>query len=253
MEAVLYVAHGTRVKQGIDEAIQFIAQVKKSVHTTIQEISFLELAQPDIVDGVRRCVQQGATHIAVVPILLLTANHAKLDIPEELAKAQQLFPRVTFTLGQPLGIHPKLLDSLEERLFAQPVETDAHIFLIGRGSSDPTPKKDLSNIARRLSLRTQRHVDVCFLYGVGPTFEDTLQHIQQQHITAPIYIIPYLLFSGLLQQHIEKTIHTLQFTTANITLCAPLGYDQNVQAVVAQRTLETLQHIQPIKERVAHG
>ncbi|OCS87794.1 sirohydrochlorin chelatase [Caryophanon tenue] len=253
MEAVLYVAHGTRVQQGVDEAIQFIEFVKQNVRTNIQEICFLELAQPDIVDGVRRCVEQGATTIAVVPILLLTANHAKIDIPEDLAKAQQLFPHVQFTLGKPFGMHDKLLDSLHDRLFAHSVEEDAHIYLIGRGSSDPTPKQDLTIIAQHFSARIQRPVDVCFLYGVGPTFEDTLQHIQQSNDRTPIYIIPYLLFSGLLQQHIEKTIASLQFTTAPVTLCAPLGYDKNVQAVLAERAEQTLQQIRTIKERVAHG
>ncbi|MBS7344217.1 MAG: sirohydrochlorin chelatase [Caryophanon sp.] len=253
MEAVLYVAHGTRVQQGIDEAIQFIEAVKQVVPTAIQEICFLELAQPSIIEGVRRCVSQGATHIAVVPILLLTANHAKEDIPQELAQAHALFPHVTFTIGQPFGIHDKLLDSLEARLSPFSIEPNAHVYLIGRGSSDPTPKRDLSEIAQRLHDRIQRPVDVCFLYGVGPTFEETLQHIQQQNDATPIYILPYLLFSGLLQHHIEKTIHSLQFETANVTLCAPLGYDENVQHVLAQRTHETLQQIQHIKERALHG
>ncbi|OCS92441.1 sirohydrochlorin chelatase [Caryophanon latum] len=250
MEAVLYVAHGTRVQKGIDEAVRFIEAVKQTVAAPIQEICFLELAAPSIVEGVERCVTQGATHIAVVPILLLTANHAKEDIPEELHKAQQLFPTVRFTVGAPFGIHEKLIDSLVDRLAPHAVEQHARIYLIGRGSSDPTPKQDLSRIASLLSERIQRPVDVCFLYGVGPTFEETLQHIQQQNDATPIYIIPYLLFSGLLQHHIEKTIHALQFETANVTLCAPLGYDENVQHVLAQRTDETLQQI---KEQIAYG
>ena len=250
MEAVLYVAHGTRVQKGIDEAVRFIEAVKQTVAAPIQEICFLELAAPSIVEGVKRCVTQGATHIAVVPILLLTANHAKEDIPEELEKAQQLFPTVRFTIGAPFGIHEKLIDSLTDRLAPHAVEQHARIYLIGRGSSDPTPKQDLARIASLLSERIHRPVDVCFLYGVGPTFEETLQHIQQQNDATPIYIIPYLLFSGLLQHHIEKTIHALQFETANVTLCAPLGYDENVQHVLAQRTDETLQQI---KEQIAYG
>lgn len=253
MEAVLYVAHGTRVQKGIDEAIQFIDTVKQLVPTAIQEICFLELAEPSIIEGVRRCVTQGATHIAVVPILLLTANHAKEDIPAELAHAQQLFPTVSFTVGQPFGIHERLLDSLQQRLAHYKLEPHARIYLIGRGSSDPAPKRDLTEIAALLETRISRQVDVCFLYGVGPTFEETLAAIQQRNDNTPIYIIPYLLFSGLLQHHIEKTIHSLQFDTANVTLCAPLGYDENVQHVLAQRTYETLQQIQQTKERASHG
>lgn len=40
MRAILYVGHGTRLKKGADEAIQFLETTKSYVETEIQETAF---------------------------------------------------------------------------------------------------------------------------------------------------------------------------------------------------------------------
>ena len=40
MQAILYIGHGTRVKQGVEEAIQFIEETKREINASIQEIAF---------------------------------------------------------------------------------------------------------------------------------------------------------------------------------------------------------------------
>ena len=47
------------------------------IDVPIQEICFLELAAPSMDEGITKCVERGATKIAVVPILLLTAAPCK--------------------------------------------------------------------------------------------------------------------------------------------------------------------------------
>ena len=66
--------------------------------------------------GFERCVKKGATKIIAIPILLLTAAHAKIDIPNELTNLQLRFPDVEVKLGQPIGVHEKMIDLLLERL-----------------------------------------------------------------------------------------------------------------------------------------
>lgn len=88
MQAILYIAHGSRVKEGVEQAVNFLQGVQQEVTVPIQEICFLELATPTIAEGIASCIRKGATAIAVMPILLLAAQHAKHDIPKEMAKAQ---------------------------------------------------------------------------------------------------------------------------------------------------------------------
>ncbi len=61
MKAVLYICHGSRLKTAKEEAIQFITSCMSRIEATIQEVCFLELANPSIEDGFRTCVKRG-TH-----------------------------------------------------------------------------------------------------------------------------------------------------------------------------------------------
>ena len=88
----------------------------------------LELATPTIAEGIASCIQKGATAIAVMPILLLAAQHAKQDIPKEMAKAQKQYPYVKFTYGEPLGIHERLIDTLQARIIENSNLTAMQVF-----------------------------------------------------------------------------------------------------------------------------
>ena len=238
MQAILYIAHGTRVKAGVEQAVSFLQRVQQEVDTPIQEICFLELAQPTIAQGIENCVQRGATAIAIIPILLLTAKHAKEDIPEEVEQTKVLFPHIRFTYGEPLGVHELLIDTLQARIEMTQVPNEhARVLLIGRGSSDPAVKQDLATIATRLRDKySYTAVDTCFLYGKGPTFEEWLQ--QKWHRESRVFIVPYLLFTGLLRQGITKRL--VGSEKSNIVLCESLGYDDNVKQVLLERIHEAL-------------
>lgn len=242
MQAILYVGHGTRLKKGVDEAIRFLEETKSQINIEIQEIAFLELVEPDIVAGVAKCVARGATAVAIVPILLLTAQHATEDIPQEVAKAKIQFPAVRFTIGQPLGIHEALIDTVFERVVEQqiPIDAQAELVVIGRGSSDPAVVRDMSIISERLQRKFHfQNVRACFLYGNGPSFESALTELKQSEIRQ-VFIVPYLLFSGLLSVGIEKQVKALDLEAKNIILCNSLGYNEKVRSVLIERVQEVL-------------
>ncbi|MFJ7981275.1 sirohydrochlorin chelatase [Lysinibacillus xylanilyticus] len=232
MQAILYIAHGSRVKAGVEQAVNFLKSVQQEIEIPIQEISFLELATPAIAEGIASCINQGATAIAIVPILLLAAQHAKHDIPSEIDKAKKQYPQVRFTYGEPLGVHELLIDTLQTRILEAGCPTkDASVLVIGRGSSDPAVKRDLDKIATRLRDKYDYEaVDTCFLYGMGPTFEEWLQ---QENKDSQVFIVPYLLFTGVLRQNITKRLQ--DYENKNVILCESLGYDDNVRKVLVER------------------
>lgn len=238
MQAVIYIAHGTRVQAGVDEARLFVDRAKKYIPVVLQEICFLELVDPSIEETIELCIDKGATEIALVPILLLTANHAKKDIPEIIKPLQIKYPHIVFSYGKPLGIHPKLIAQIYERIEEQTNELapDAEILLIGRGSSDPAVVRDFADIATRFKLRYGiRHVDIAFLYGNGPKFSDVVEKMKKSP-NRPSYIIPYLLFQGLLRKQIEKELEGLEL----VTVCNSLGYGDLVLDVLIERTREAV-------------
>lgn len=242
MQAVLYVGHGSRIKAGVEEAIWFIDNSKSIIDVPIQEICFLELASPGIDTGIAKCVLRGATKIAVVPILLLTANHANKDIPLEIEAGKMNYPNIEFTYGNAFGIHPKIIDSLYDRIIEQKVEIseDAHVLLVGRGSSDLAVKRDLSKIAQLLQQKNGfKKVDVCFLYGAKPSFDEALEDLKRV-ASKQVFIIPYLLFTGVLLNDIEKKIAQQSCFGQQLILCQNLGYHRNLQKVLIERVNDLL-------------
>lgn len=244
MEAVLYVAHGSRMKAGVEEAERFVTRLMNNVNVLIQELCFLELASPNLMQGIERCIQRGATSIAVMPLLLLTAVHAKVDIPNEMGKARLRFPNVKLSYGRTLGVHPDIVAALFDRIITQQtvLSSDAKVIIVGRGSSDPDVKKDLTEIARML----QKHypfqaVDVCFLYGAKPSFSDTMIALETERVKQ-VYIVPYLLFTGLLLTGIEERIaaHRRIRNDQHVILCEALGYHQAIKSVAIERVNEVL-------------
>ena len=57
-QAVLYVCHGSRVKEACDEAVAFISRCQKHIGVNLHEICFLELVSPSIEEGFLSCVKQ---------------------------------------------------------------------------------------------------------------------------------------------------------------------------------------------------
>ncbi|MEB8068527.1 MULTISPECIES: sirohydrochlorin chelatase [Mammaliicoccus] len=241
MIGVLYVSHGSRIKEATEEAITFIDSVKKKIDIPLQEICFLELAQPDIQQGVKKLIDNGATEISVIPVLLLSAGHYFKDIPNEIDEIKKKHPEVTFTYGKPLGVQPRLSAILNERIQETniSIKKDAKLLVVGRGSYNPQTKIDITAIGKALYETTEfENVEVCYLAACEPSFEDALQvALQAEH--SQIFIAPYLWFTGVLERHIEKTAKEHNMNS-DIIVCKHLGHHPSIQEALKDRVFETL-------------
>ncbi|WP_201715002.1 sirohydrochlorin chelatase [Rossellomorea arthrocnemi] len=236
--AVLYVCHGSRVVKAREEAIAFIKRCQDKVDADIQEISFLELASPSIQEGFGTCVEKGATHVSVVPLLLLTAVHAKKDIPVEISKCRDAYPHIKVNYGRPIGVHDNMAESVIKKIEeAVPMNSSTAAVLIGRGSTDPDVLRDLDAIADLIYRRTQlSEVKTCYLTGASPSFTETLEYLT--HTEKNVIFIPYLLFTGLLMKGIKKEIRRTK--NDHIFLGNYLGYDPLVEVAFLERVNESL-------------
>ncbi|WP_071394596.1 sirohydrochlorin chelatase [Bacillus tuaregi] len=251
MNAILYICHGSRVKQAVKEAGAFIDRVMKKVEAPIQELGFLELAEPSLEEGFKRCVEQGASTIMAVPVLLLTAAHAKEDIPSELHALQARFPNIEVRLGHPIGVHEKIVDVLLERIIETsiPVKENAMVLLVGRGSSDLDVKRDLTKIANLFSEKSMiKHVEVCFLAVAEPSLDHALERTKQVDVEQ-VFVIPYLFFTGILMKKIEGRLEKINEKTGpDYILCQYLGYHPLVEDILIEQTRELLH-----KRGINHG
>ncbi|MBA2876462.1 sirohydrochlorin chelatase [Thermaerobacillus caldiproteolyticus] len=237
MQAVLYVCHGSRIAKACEEAIAFVKRCQANIDISIQETCFIELTEPDIATGIDLCVHKGATRIAVIPVLLLAAGHAKHDIPEEIKKAQQRYPHLDIILGEPFGVHEKMIQIVTERIAEQSVspDDDAMILLVGRGSSDPDTRRDIATIAQLLQEKTNvPRVDVCFLAAIRPSLQDGLREASRSSYKN-IFVVPYLLFTGVLMKTIETKLRSLSSSNKQWILCNYLGYHPLLEEIVKEK------------------
>lgn len=244
MKAVIYICHGSRVPAGREQAVTFIKKVMERVEAPIQEYCFLELAEPTIEEAFISCVNRGATEVAVIPVLLLTAAHAKKDIPEELERVSSFFPTVEVKYGAPIGVNPKMIEALLERITetGEEVTDQSMVLLVGRGSSDPDVKRDLNSLALLLKEKTSiGRVEACFLTAAAPSFEEGLKAAGESNYEK-VFVIPYLLFTGILMKHINKVIETHPYSR-KFYLCNYLGYHPVIENILVEQASRLLNRL----------
>ena len=114
--AVLIMAHGSRVAEANDAAREIAAMVQEMTGYEIVEVSFRELHEPNIQQGIDTCVARGANKILLVPYFLFMGAHVQHDLPEEIEAAQKRHPGLEMVMGPHLGVHRKLAEIVSERI-----------------------------------------------------------------------------------------------------------------------------------------
>ncbi|KKB41453.1 sirohydrochlorin chelatase [Bacillus thermotolerans] len=242
MKGILYVCHGSRSKDGYREAVAFVEKAKRFMSVSIQEIGFLELAKPTIEEGFCRCVERGATEIAVVPLFLFAAGHVKQDIPERLNVLKSMFPFVVVSLGEPFGVHERLIALLIERVNEKrPLKAKRPaILLVGRGTSDVEAKEAFQEVVQLFRSHMSGHyVKSGFLAAAEPRFDQVLAETLEEEAVDAVLVVPYLLFNGVLINKMKRAICSLS-AAKGVVLCESLGSHPAVYRVLVERIKKVL-------------
>jgi len=112
MKALLLVAHGSRRKQSNDEVILLADKLRDtcSRQYAIVHAAFLELADVLIPDGIKQCVDDGASSIVVLPYFLNSGRHVVEDIPGIVNSTTRLYPDIDINIAPHLGASSLMVD-----------------------------------------------------------------------------------------------------------------------------------------------
>ena len=135
----------------------------------------------------------------IVPVLLFAA-HYKRDIPFEIEQLQKKYPQITFSVVPPFSTHPHMVELVVKRIREAMPMQNSSILLVGRGSSDTQPIHELQLIGRLSNENL-----VC-QYPVPFNERNSLFTAELKDITSTashVYVMPYLLFTGLLLQKLN--------------------------------------------------
>jgi len=114
--AALLIAHGSRRPEANRDLVDLAFAIRGRTHYPIVEVAYLEVVEPTIPQGARRCVEQGATRVSLLPYFLSAGAHVVEDLERIRADLALEFPAVRFVLCRPLSLHPLLIEIVVDRL-----------------------------------------------------------------------------------------------------------------------------------------
>lgn len=113
--ALLLIAHGSREPEANNDLHHVVAQLRQRGEFVAVEASFLELAQPDAMEGAARCLAQGVERVILLPFFLSAGVHVQRDLTGIRGTLAERHPQVAFVLAEPIGRHPLLIEIVAER------------------------------------------------------------------------------------------------------------------------------------------
>ncbi|MFE7854712.1 sirohydrochlorin chelatase [Streptomyces sp. NPDC057403] len=209
--ALLIAGHGTRDEAGAEAFRDFVRELGRRHPELPVAGGFIELSPPPLGDAVTDLVERGVRRFAAVPLMLVSAGHAKGDIPAALSREKERHPGISYTYGRPLGPHPALLSVLERRLDealggpGSPEErADVTVLLVGRGSTDPDANAEVHKAARLLwEGRGYAGVETAFVSLAAPDVPSGLDRCRKLGARR-IVVLPYFLFTGILPDRVKE-------------------------------------------------
>ncbi|MEU3844017.1 sirohydrochlorin chelatase [Streptomyces sp. NPDC028635] len=205
--ALLIAGHGTRDDAGAEAFRDFVRELGRRHPELPVAGGFIELSPPPLGEAVTELVERGVRRFAAVPLMLVSAGHAKGDIPAALAREKERHPGITYTYGRPLGPHPSLLNVLERRL-EQVLDgvdrSEVTVLLVGRGSTDPDANAEVFKAARLLwEGRGYGAVETAFVSLAAPDVPSGLERCAKLGARR-IVVLPYFLFTGILPDRVRE-------------------------------------------------
>jgi sirohydrochlorin cobaltochelatase len=244
--ALLLVGHGTRDEQGAAAFRDFVDRLRGDDPAVPVGGGFIELSPPPLADTVAQMVAAGVRRFAAVPLVLVSAGHAKGDIPAALAREEQRHPGTSYAYGRPLGPHPYLLAVLERRLdqaLAGAARAGTTVLLVGRGSTDPDANAEVFKAARLLwEGRGLAGVETAFVSLAAPSVTDGLERCRLLGARR-VVVLPYFLFPGVLPDRVRDQARAWADGHAGVDVrCADvIGPEPELAALVRERYRETLE------------
>lgn len=214
---VLVVGHGTADPVGAGETRQVAASVSALLPGVPVELGFLEVIGPSVGEAIARLVDRGCRGVAVAPLLLFAAGHAKRDVPEAVASAASA-AGLPVMQSAAFGCQPEIVAlsaTRRRQAISQlpPVAAaDTLLLMVGRGSSDPAAVSQLREFAEATlevdpAMRPGR-VELGFVAAARPRLDEAIRAAADPAAGMPrrIVVQPHLLFSGHVEEQVADAI-----------------------------------------------
>lgn len=182
MTALIVAAHGSRDPRSAHTVAAAVDRIRAARPDLDVRLGFLDLNAPSIDQVMDSVAAEGYLSAVVVPLLLGSAFHARVDLPALLAAARARHPQLSLVQAPVLGDDQRLIDAVRERVFAAGGSADdpgLGIALAAVGSSDPAANIRTRRVAAHLADGTAWAGAVtCFATAVEPTVSHAITQLR---------------------------------------------------------------------------
>ncbi len=242
--ALVALAHGSRDPRSARTVRDIIATTKGLRPDLHVEPAFLDHVAPKLDRVFERLAKSGHTEVVVVPLLLTTAFHARVDVPQAVEQASARHPGLAARVSGVLGTDTTLLGILDERLraalhSARVRELDA-LVLAAAGSSDARANAMVARLARVWGARHRLPTSVAFASAAPPSTGEAVRAWRRQgrrHIAVgSLFIAP-----GTLPDRAAE----LALEAGAVAVSEPLGaHDELGRIIVARYSVGALRLVE---------
>jgi sirohydrochlorin ferrochelatase len=198
--AAVLVAHGSRDPRAA-QATEALARAVRRLHPDWDvRASYLDHSVPRPRQVLASFAEAGHRRAVMVPLLLTSAYHGRVDVPGEIAAAQADGVRLDVTLADVLGpvdgrVPPLLLDALATRL--APLGPFDALVLAAAGTKNAAARGTVELAAEALGARTGVPCRVAYASAAPPVSGDVVRGLRAEEHRR-IALASYFLAPGLL-------------------------------------------------------
>jgi sirohydrochlorin ferrochelatase len=219
-------AHGSRDPRSATNTEAIAGHLRRVAPEFTVRVAFCEHSTPGLRDVLGE-VRNADDDVMVVPFLLASAYHARVDIPGVIAQSGAAV-RVAPTLGE----DDRLVQVLGERLSAAGAsrfDPELGVVVAAVGSSHAAANAQTARVAAPLSRGTRwAGVEVAFATQ-GPSVPEAVERLRERGATR-LMIAPWFLAHGRITDGIAAYA-----AAAGIPMAEPLGAHRLVAATVLDR------------------
>ncbi|WP_327277100.1 sirohydrochlorin chelatase [Streptomyces sp. NBC_01224] len=219
---LLAVAHGTRDRAGIAIYHALLDEIRAQRPGLMVRLSFLDLAPPTPA----QVLADLHGPVVLVPLLLNTGYHIRIDLPAVRATAPHLDVRMAAALGPDPLLAAALGDRLTEAGWSPTRSGSDAVVLTAAGSTDPAAGADTVLMADLLRQRLGRPVVPAYLCASTPAPADAVGALRAagHHRVA---VARYLMAPGHFARRAQRA--------GGCLVSAPLGAHPDVARLVLKR------------------
>lgn len=216
MTTLLAVAHGTADPNGLAEIRRLVMRVRTRRPDVPVELAWLERAEPSLPMALAALTGR----VVVVPLLLSTGYHVKVDITSAVAE------RPETVVARQLGPDDRITRVVLQRLLVDRDEA-VDVVLFGAGSSDPESFQQLSAVGLQLQqwLGDRQGEPIRVLPRM------LTDRAWEQGVPDEVDVASYLLAPG----HFDDQLRRHGIALGAQAVAAPIGAHPAVAAVVWDR------------------